>query len=185
VAPQLAQSANIPGGPGDFSGAIAQTNGELAIEQADQDLSTSLPEVDVTSARISDAAGWAGIGAAIGEPASGTYAIGTNLRFYSAPRGNQYFSTLARVGTLFKAAGLGAFFVGTAADYYDAIQTGSFGQANFNAGVGAAGIFTPIFAPIYVIPGSLYFILSNTYPGGQAAYNAAYSEATNATDSSF
>jgi hypothetical protein len=82
---------------------------------------------------------------------------------------------------VFKYIGAGALLVGTTADYFDAFETGSYGQANLNAGIGAAGLFTPIFAPIYLIPGSMYFILSTNYPGGQAAYNEAFSQALNAS----
>jgi hypothetical protein len=173
--PGKAQSPQL-----DIGGTLDELNGASALRGGSDALACpNCESVTVTAESISTSAGWAGIGASIGEPASGTYAIGTNLGFYSAPRGNQYFRTLAKVGDVFKAAGLGAFFIGSASDYYDAFETESYFQANLNAGVGAAGLFAPIFAPIYLIPGSLFFILSTNYPGGPGAYNGAYSEVIN------
>jgi RHS repeat-associated protein len=122
--------------------------------------------------------GWVGIGATAGQYSSGTSAIGTNLRLYSAPRGNQYFSTLVEVGNLFKTLGIGALVAGTAFDYYDALQTGSFGQANLNLGIGLAGLASPI----YAVPAAVYFVSSTYYPGGPAAYNAAFSQQLNAAE---
>jgi len=92
-------------------------------------------EITVTSSStaesISTAAGGAGIGLGIGDFSSGTTAIGTNWRIYSAPRGNQYFTTLTKLDTVFKVFGAGALVVGTFADYYDAFaEGGSIGQAN-------------------------------------------------------
>jgi hypothetical protein len=132
-----------------------------------------------TAEDTSIAAGWAGIGAAAGEPAVGTAAVGTNGIIYSAPRGNQYFSTLVKVGTVFKAIGFGALGVGTVADYYGAFQPGgSFGQANLNLGIGVAGLLSPV----YAVPAGLYFIGSTYYPGGPPAYNAALSQTINSTE---
>ena len=142
--------------------------------------SPPIAEIVVTATQMSNAAGWTGVGALIADPASSTWSIGTNMLIYPTASGNQYFRTLARVSTVFKSIGAGAVLVGTVADYFDAIDTGSFFQANLNAGIGAAGLFTPIFAPIYAIPGAIYFMASTDYPGGPAAYNAAFSEAINA-----
>lgn len=141
--------------------------------------SPPIDEIVVTATQMSNAAGWTGVGALFGAPAVGSWSIGTNLLLYGAPAGNQYFRTLTRVSTVLKSIGVGAFLVGTTADYFDAVETGSYGQANLNAGIGAAGIFTPIFAPIYAIPGAMYFMVSTNYPGGPAVYNEAFSEALN------
>lgn len=119
------------------------------------------------------------IGAGVGDYSSGTTAIGTNGRFYSAPRGNQYFRTLTKLDTVFKVAGAGALVVGTFADYYDAFaRDGSIGQANLNLGIGLAGFLSPL----YFVPGSIYFATSQLYPGGPPAYNAAYSQQLNAAE---
>jgi len=132
-----------------------------------------------TAGTVSATAGWAGIGTGVGDYSSGTTAIGTNWRIYSAPRGNQYFRTLTKLDTVFKVAGAGALVVGTFADYYDAFTgDGSMGQANLNAGIGLAGLLSPL----YFVPGSIYFALSQLYPGGPAAYNAAYSQQLNAAE---
>jgi RHS repeat-associated protein len=128
---------------------------------------------------VSATAGWAGIGTGLGDYSSGTTAIGTNGRFYSAPRGNQYFRTLTKLDTVFKVTGVVALGVGTAADFYDAINgDGSYGQAGFNLGIGVAGVLSPL----YFVPGSIYFATSTLYPGGPAAYNAAYSQQLNAAE---
>jgi hypothetical protein len=61
---------------------------------------------------------------------------------------------------------------------YDALYgDGSVGQANLNLGIGLAGLTSGFF-----VPGAIYFISSNSYPGGPAAYNAAYSQAINDFD---
>jgi hypothetical protein len=49
-----------------------------------------------------------------------------------------------------------------------------------DGGITAAGLLTPIFAPVYAVGGSIYFAASHVYPGGPAAYNPAFSEALNA-----
>ena len=80
---------------------------------------------------------------------------------------------------MFRLLGLSAFVLEIGDSYYEAFESGLYGQANLDLGVGAAGLFTPVFAPIYAIPGGMYFILSTNYPGGQAAYNAAFSDSLN------
>jgi hypothetical protein len=97
---------------------------------------------------------------------------------YSAPRGNQYFSTLTKFSTAFKVTGVGTLVVGTAADYYNANATGSYFQANLNLGLGVTAILFPPTA----VPGAMYFVSSAYYPGGPEAYNAAYSDLTNAAE---
>jgi hypothetical protein len=98
---------------------------------------------------------------------------------YSAPRGNQYFRTLTKLDTVFKVTGVVALGVGTAADFYDAFNgDGSYGQAGLNLGIGVAGVLSPL----YFVPGSIYFATSTLYPGGPAAYNAAYSQQLNAAE---
>jgi len=57
---------------------------------------------------ISTVAGWIGLAAGAGDPSSGGLSVGTNLRIYSAPRGNQYFTTLTKLSTVFKVYGAGA-----------------------------------------------------------------------------
>lgn len=115
-----------------------------------------------TAGTVSAISGWAGIGTDVGNFNSGTTAIGTNGRFYSAPRGNQYFRTLTKLDTVFKIAGAGTLVVGTFADYYDAFAgDGSIGQANLNLGIGVAGLLSPL----YSVPGSIYFATSQLYPG--------------------
>jgi len=134
---------------------------------------------DSTAGTVSTTAGWAGIGTGVGDYSSGTTAIGTNGRFYSAPRGNQYFRTLTKLDTVFKVTGVVALGVGTIADYYDAFNgDGSIGQANLNLGIGIAGVLSPL----YFVPGSIYFATSQLYPGGPPAYNAAYSQQLNAAE---
>jgi RHS repeat-associated protein len=44
---------------------------------------------------------------------------------FSGAFGNQYFRNFTRISTVFKFTGVGALFVGSAADYYDAAQTGA------------------------------------------------------------
>jgi hypothetical protein len=102
---------------------------------------------------VSTAAGWTGITASAGDPLSGEVSLGTNFRVYSAPRGNQYFSTLTKFSTVFKITGAGAVVAGTAADYYEAYNTGSYFQANLNLGIGVSGMLLPPLA----LPGGLLF----------------------------
>ena len=152
----------------------------VSLQQVNSADSTALSEIVVTSSPISVAAGMAGMELGFAENLSGTWSIGTNFRVYNVPRGNQYFRTFARFSTIFHYFGAGTLFLGTAADYAEAFETGSYIQANSNAGIGAAGLFTPIFAPLYLLGGSEYFLLSYTYPGGQAVYNQAFFDALNA-----
>jgi hypothetical protein len=130
---------------------------------------------------VSAGAGWAGIASGAGDPLSGEVSLGTNLRFYTAPRGNQYFSTLTKLNTLFKITGVGAVVVGGIADYYDASETGDYFQANLNSGIGVAGLLLPPLA----LPGAFYFIASTYYPGGPQAYNQALSNSINASEGVF
>jgi hypothetical protein len=102
-------------------------------------------EIVVTATQMSTAAGWTGVGAAIGEPLSGTWSVATNLGIYSAPVGNQYVRSLVRIDTVPNFMGAGAALVGTTADYIDGFESGSFGQANLNPGIAAAGILHPDF----------------------------------------
>jgi len=132
-----------------------------------------------TAGTVSTISGAAGIGTGVGDFSSGTTAIGTNGRFYSAPRGNQYFRTFTKLDTVFKIAGAGALVVGTAADFYDAFSgDGSYGQAGLNLGIGVAGALSPL----YFVPGSIYFATSQLYPGGPPAYNTAFSQQLNAAE---
>jgi RHS repeat-associated protein len=143
------------------------------------------PDVTVSASRgsssvdnVSTVAGWIGLAAGAGDPSSGGLSLGTNFRLYSAPRGNQYFSTLTKLSTVFRMYGAGAIIVGAAADYYNGSQTGSYFQASLNLGIGAAGYMLPPLA----IPGAFYFVSSTNYPGGPEAYNQAFSDFTNATE---
>jgi hypothetical protein len=169
--PVLAQSPD----PLDPITVTAQSQGSQ--NQASSD---GLQEIVVTAQstpqNVSAVAGWAGIAAGAGDPLSGEASLGTNLRFYSASRGNQYFSTLTKLSTVFRITGVGAVVVGSVADYYDASQTGSYFQANLNTGIGTAALLLPPLA----LPGSLYFIASTYYPGGPEAYNQAFADAINA-----
>ena len=141
------------------------------------DLNSTSSDTDAAET-VSTVAGWVGLGAANAEPALGDVSLGSNYRFYSAPRGNQYFHTLFKLGTAAHVIGVGGLVVGTAADYYQAVQTGSYFQANLNLGIGAAGLLLPPLA----LPGSFYLSVSQMYPGGQGAYNAAFSGAINAAE---
>jgi RHS repeat-associated protein len=175
--------ASDPGSPG--SPAQSQTSGGgTTVWNDPNDASAGLVAcgdcvAGSTAGTVSAISGWAAIGTGVGDFSSGTTAIGTNGRFYSAPRGNQYFRTLTKLDTVFKFAGAGALVVGTFADYYDAFNgDGSMVQANLNAAIGAAGLLSPL----YFVPGSMYFAISQNYPGGPAAYNAAYSQQLNAAE---
>jgi hypothetical protein len=137
----------------------------------------TLDDIVVTAEGVSTAAGWTGIGADAGDLLSGEASLGTNFRVYSAPRGNQYFRTLAKFSTAFKITGAGALVAGTAADYYDAFNTDSYFQANLNLGIGLGAVFLPPLA----LPGAFYFI-GTQYYGSAPAYNAAYSNAMNAAE---
>jgi len=128
---------------------------------------------------ISTVAGWIGLAAGAGDPSSGGLSVGTNLRIYSAPRGNQYFTTLTKLSTVFKVYGAGAIIVGGVADYYNGSQTGSYFQANLNLSIGVTGFLLPPLA----IPGAFYFAASTNYPGGgPEAYNQAFSDDINAAE---
>jgi RHS repeat-associated protein len=182
-----AAGATSPGAPAAVADSLAQSQDPLSpivvtaqsqnqVQTGNDGLQEIVVTAQSTAQNVSAGAGWAGIAAGAGDPLSGTASLGTNLRFYSAPRGNQYFSTLTKLSTVFKITGVGAVVVGGLADYYDASQTGSYFQANLNTGIGAAGLLLPPLA----LPGSLYFIASTYYPGGPEAYNQAFSDAINA-----
>jgi RHS repeat-associated protein len=131
-----------------------------------------------TAETVSTVTGYTGVGAAIAEPALGERSLGSNLRFYRVPRGNQYFYTLFKLGTAARVTGIGAVVVGTFADYYNANATGNYFQANLNLGLGSASV---AYLPL-AVPTSMYFIASQNTPGGPAAYNAAFSGAINAAE---
>jgi hypothetical protein len=116
-----------------------------------------------------------GAGAAIGEPASGRTAMGTNWRWYKQPRGNQHFHTAFKLSEVFNKLGKASLVAGTYFDF-KAVDAGkkSEVQADFNLGLGLSAL---AFAPL-AVPGTVYAVVSNFYPApegmdSQAAYNAA------------
>jgi hypothetical protein len=181
--PVLAQSQTVVNNwlTGNFGtdpagGGTVQSQNLASFPQASG--ATDYQTIVVTAEATSNAAGVAGAGATFGDQFFGEKWLGTNSRLYQGPRGNQHFFTFLKLGTIFKVTGVGALTVGTFADYYTAQQTGSYSQANFNLGLGLLGIAVPPFA----IPASAYGVASMLFPGGQAAYNQAYSDAVNAAE---
>ena len=82
--------------------------------------------------------------------------------------------------TIFKVTGATTVVIGSLIDYINVFQAqGSLAQANLNLTLGVAGIASPI----YIVPASVYAVVSNNYPGGPAAYNAAYAQSVAASES--